>query len=199
MRVQSRSSSLTTAFADRQTAGRGISATGGPSLKSRFSGSASALLSSLRSMGARLARRLLATAPMAASSKEAPVVDAVQWINQQRRQGNAPRIGANRDVTKLTREQAMVLNTAVPKRVPPAPPTSKSSAIVKAKKATTESFHASPETDSDDDLFELRLPATDHAAPRTQFQLFNEECAFLGVPVQKSPHFHASASRRGEQ
>ncbi|WP_141667490.1 hypothetical protein [Burkholderia cepacia] len=125
---------------------------------------------------------------------EDPVGDAVQWIKQQRRQGNTPRIGANRDVTKLTREQAIVLNKAVPKRVPPAPPTSKSSAIATAQKVITESFHTSPETDSDDDLFELRLPSTDHAAPKTQFQLFNEEYTSLAAPVRKSPHNTAAAT-----
>jgi hypothetical protein len=84
---------------------------------------------------------------------------------------------------KLTREQAVVMNKVVPKRAAPKPPTGASGATAEAQRSTTESSHTSPEIESDDELFELPLPATERAAQKTLLQLFNEERAFQHAPA----------------
>lgn len=185
MRTQRTASTLATDLADSHAPRRAGGDTSRSRSKSRFSGSASAILSQLRSIGG--GSRPATCSPGAAwatvAAKEDPVGNAVQWINQQRRRVDAPRAGANGGVMKLTREQAVVMNKVVPKRAAPKPPTGASGATAKAQPSTAESSHTNPEIESDDELFELPLPATERAPQKTLLQLFNEERAFQHAPA----------------
>ncbi|CAE6745420.1 hypothetical protein R75461_02676 [Paraburkholderia nemoris] len=185
MRTQRTASTLATDLADSHAPRRAGGDASRSRSKSRFSGSASAILSQLRSIGggSRPATRSPGAASATVTAKEDPVGNAVQWINQQRRRVDAPRAGANGGVMKLTREQAVVMNKVVPKRAAPKPPTGASGATAKAQPSTTESSHTNPEIESDDELFELPLPATERAPQKTLLQLFNEEHAFQHAPA----------------
>ncbi|CAB3725418.1 hypothetical protein [Paraburkholderia rhynchosiae] len=206
MRTQRTASTFATDHADphapRQAGGNASRSRA----KSRFSGAANAVLSQLRSIGGgsrpgtgskvRPPVANGAPAPATLIAKEDPVSDLVKWINHQRRAVDAPPAVANGGVAKLTREQALAMNKAVPKRAPPAPPGANSAAAT-TRSSTTEPAAAAddPAIESDDDLFELPLPAAPRAPHKSLQQLLDETRDFHSAPewpIQTRPHSTAA-------
>ncbi|WP_440624630.1 hypothetical protein [Burkholderia sp. 22313] len=183
MRAQRTAGTLATELADRHASGPATGNVGRSRTKSRFSGSANAMLSQLKSIGgsrpptrrgasAPVANRL--PAPATVVAKEDPVADAVRWINHRRRQVDEPPVG----VAKPTRARTATTAVVLTGRAPPAPPLDASGGAAQVQTNATEHAADHPVIDAHDDLFELPLAVAGRAPRKTLLQLFDEERAF---------------------